>query len=84
MTNQSATPSKGNEVYTPKPRDARLACVAHARDVLHNYCRNRKYSIKADYIAGESLRKMARVKEVDIRAALYSAQALADQLSQEK
>ena len=72
------------EVYAPAPRDARLACIAQARDVLNTYCRKRKYSFMVDHIAGESLRKMAKVKTVDIRAALYSAQELADKLAQQE
>lgn len=70
-------------VYAPAPRDARLSCIAQARDVLNTYCRTRKYSMMVDRIAGESLRKMTRVPDVDIRAALYSAQELADKLAQE-
>jgi hypothetical protein len=72
------------EVYAPAPRDARLSCIAQARDVLNTYCRKRKYPITVDHIAGESLRRMARVPDVDIRSALYSAQELADKLAQQE
>lgn len=79
MPNQSTS----RDVYAPHPRDARLSCIAQARDVLNHHCRKNGYSMAIDHIAGESLRKMVRVSSVDVRAALNSAQSLADTLAKE-